>query len=386
MKVALLHDLLVKIWWAEKVLEKLVKIFPEADIFTLIYDEKKVWSMFKKNQIKYTPKLTQTIYNITKNQRYCLPFMQAGVESFDLKDYDLVIASNSAFVHGAITKPETKFIVYYHTPVRYLWDRTNEYKEEIWFNKWIKKIILNIIFKKLRIWDQIARTRHDITIANSKNVAKRLKKYYKLDSKVIYPNVDTIKFNKKIKSNFKIPFEKKDYYIIVSALTEFKKIDLRIKAFNKMYDKNLVIVWTWNYKKTLQKLRQKDWIYEKPRQNIMFLWRKYDDELVYLMQNSKWLIFPWEEDFWIVPIEAMSAWIPVFAYRWWWLAETMIEWITWEFFNLKSWDDFIEKFKIFEENINLWIYKKDQIQKHREKYNEERFEREILEIINNIKN
>lgn len=386
MKVALLHDLLVKIWWAEKVLEKLVKIFPEADIFTLIYDEKKVWSMFKKNQIKYTPKLTQTIYNITKNQRYCLPFMQAGVESFDLKDYDLVIASNSAFVHGAITKPETKFIVYYHTPVRYLWDRTNEYKEEIWFNKWIKKIILNIIFKKLRIWDQIARTRHDITIANSKNVAKRLKKYYKLDSKVIYPNVDTIKFNKKIKSNFKIPFEKKDYYIIVSALTEFKKIDLRIKAFNKMYDKNLVIVWTWNYKKTLQKLRQKDWIYEKPRQNIMFLWPKYDDELVYLMQNSKWLIFPWEEDFWIVPIEAMSAWIPVFAYRWWWLAETMIEWITWEFFNLKSWDDFIEKFKIFEENINLWIYKKDQIQKHREKYNEERFEREILEIINNIKN
>lgn len=379
MKIALVHDLLVKLWWAEKVLEKLSKMYPEADIFTLIYDEEKVKSIFPKEKIKYIPKITQNIFKLTKNQRFCLPFMSRAVESIDLSEYDVVIADNSAFVHWCITKPETKFIVYYHTPARYMRDRTNEYKNEIWWNSWIKLFILNWMLKKLRSWDFPASQRHDITIANAFNVAKRLKKYYKLDSEVIYPNVETQRFNKEITWVYNKPFE--EYYIIISAITEFKKIDLSIKAFNKMTDKNLVVVWSWNYLEKLKELAANDWYYKKSLQNIIFTWAKFWDELVYLLQNSKWLIFSWEEDFWIVPIEAFWAGKPVFAYRWGWLEETMIEWVTWEFFDNKDWSDFIKNFEIFDENIKSWKYDSDKIINHSKKFDEKIFEEKIRNIV-----
>lgn len=379
MKIALVHDLLVKLWWAEKVLEKLSKMYPEADIFTLIYDEEKVKSIFPKEKIKYIPKITQNIFKLTKNQRFCLPFMSRAVESIDLSEYDVVIADNSAFVHWCITKPETKFIVYYHTPARYMWDRTNEYKNEIWWKSWIKLFILNWMLKKLRSWDFPASQRHDITIANAFNVAKRLKKYYKLDSEVIYPNVETQRFNKEINWVYNKPFE--EYYIIISAITEFKKIDLSIKAFNKMTDKNLVVVWSWNYLEKLKELADNDWYYKKSIQNIIFTWAKFWDELVYLLQNSKWLIFSWEEDFWIVPIEAFWAWKPVFAYRWGWLEETMIEWVTWEFFDKKDWSDFIKNFEIFDENIKSWKYDSNKIINHSKIFDEKIFEEKIRNIV-----
>lgn len=371
MKVAIVHDLLVKIWWAEKVVEKLLKIYPNADLFTLIYDESKVGKMFPKSKIKYVPNITQNIYNITKNQRLCLPFMSSWVESINLSEYDVVIASNSAFIHGCITKPETKFIVYYHTPARYMWDRTNEYKKEIWWNKWIKLFILNYMLKSLRMWDILASNRHDITLANSLNVAKRLKKYYKLDSEIVYPNVDVNRFAWEVKEKYELHLE--DYYIIISALTEFKRIDVTIKAFNKMPEKKLIIVWDGNYKKNLEKMVES--------KNIHFVWPKYWDELVYLLQNAKWLIFSWEEDFGITPIEANWAWKPVFAYRWWWLVETMIEWSTAEFFDNKDWNDFIEKFYKFDENISNWKYHKETIINNALKFSEDIFEENIRRIV-----
>lgn len=227
------------------------------------------------------------------------------------------------------------------------------------------------MLKWLRMWDFQASQRHDITLANSSNVAKRLKKYYWLDAEVIYPNVEVNRFNKKVNWNFEKPFEK--YYIIISALTEFKNIDKSVKAFNKMPNKNLVVVWNWNYKESLEKMATWD--------NIKFTWPKYDDELVFLLQNASGLVFSWEEDFWIVPIESFWAWIPVFAYRWWWLAETMIEWITWEFFDNINWEDFVEKFEVFEKNILSWKYDKDKIKEHAKNFSEEIFEKKIREIV-----
>lgn len=370
MKIAIIHDLLVKLGWAEKVIEKLLEMYPKADLFPLIYDEEKVGSVFPRQKIKYIPGITQNIYHLFKNQRFCLPFMSAGVESIDLSEYDVVIASNSAFVHGAITKPETKFIVYYHTPARYMWDRTNEYKKEIGWNTGIKLFILNWILKGLRMWDFQASQRHDVTLANSSNVAKRLKKYYGLDAKIIYPNVDIERFRKEVRGDLKLPV--KEYYIIISALTEFKRVDVSIKAFTQMQDKNLVIVWSGNYRETLEKFSS---------QNVYFTGPKYGDELVYLLQNASGLIFSGEEDFGIVPIEAFWAGKAVFAYRGWWLAETMIEWITGEFFKEKNGDDFVEKFKIFDTNIIAGKYKKDEIQKVAEKYSQSEFEKQIRNIV-----
>lgn len=373
MKIAIVHEMLVKLGWAEKVVKKLQNIFPEADLFTLIYDEKKVWKVFPKESInKQCFSLSsQKIYNIFKNQRFCLMSMPRSIEALDFSSYDLVIASSSWFAHGAITKIETKFLVYYHSPARYLWDWTNEYKKDIWWDKWLKWFILNKIFLWLREWDYMASSRVDLSLSNSKNVEKRISKYYRKDSNIVYPPVETSRFENQLDIDLsKYNLEVKSYYIIVSALTEFKKIDIAVKSFKNIPDKNLVIIWDWNYRWDLEKLAEDS-------KNISFLWAKYDEELIWLVQNSSGLIFPGEEDFGIVPIEAMSAWVPVFALKAWWLAETNLDWLTWNFFYEKSWEDFIENFEKFEKNVISWNFKKEDIVKHARKYDEKVFEEKI---------
>jgi len=377
MKVAILHEMLVKFGGAEKVLENFLEIFPEADLFTLIYDEKKMWKFFQKEQInsQVFSLPTQKRYNLFKKQRLCLLLMARSVEQLDFSSYDLVLCSSSWFAHWAITKPETKFVVYYHSPARYLWDWTNEYKKDIGFNKWIKWFLLNRLFLKLRMWDYIASNRPDIRIANSSNTAWRIKKYYKKDSVVLYPGIETERFWNPPPS----PLPSKEggfsdnYYIIISTLTEYKKIDLAIKWFNGINDSNLIIIWGGDYRWELEK--QITW------DNIKLVWPKYDDELVHLVQNSRWLIFPGEEDFGMVPIEVMAAGKPVFAYNWWWLKETVIAWITWEFFDEKNGLDFIEKFEEFNKNNIEGKYISENCKKQAKKFSMWEFERKLRGII-----
>lgn len=377
MKVAILHEMLIKLGWAEKVVENFVNLFPDASIFTLIYDENKCSKIFPKekisNQVWKTK--TQKVYNIFKKQRLCLPFMAKSIESFDFSEFDLVICSSSGFAHWAITKPETKFVVYCHSPARYMWDWTNEYKRDLWlFSGWkkyfLKPFIENTFFKN-RQWDFLASQRSDLIIANSKNTQKRIQKYYKRDSVILYPPVETERFWKILEKNdFQKPFEK--YYIIISALTEFKKIEIAILWFNKL-DENLLIIWAGDFRENLEKMIKKE--------NIKFAWAKYWDELVFLVQNSLGLIFPWEEDFWIVPVEVMAAWKPVFAYKWGWLLETNVENITWSFFEDKFWEDFIEKFKVFHKNNLEKKYLPENCINQAKKFSKEIFEKQFLELI-----
>lgn len=380
MKVAILHEMLIKLGGAEKVVENFMKLFPDATIFTLIYDEKKCGKVFPREKI--SPQVwkskTQKRYNLFKKQRFCLALMAISVENFDFSEYDLVICSSSWFAHWAITKPETKFVVYCHSPARYMWDWTNEYKRDLGLNSWWKKYFLKPFiertFYKNRQWDLMASSRADLIIANSKNTSNRIKKYYRRESKILYPPVETQRFAKILeKNNFEKPFEK--YYIIISALTEFKKIEIAISWFNKL-EENLLIIWAGDFRENLEKLTKKE--------NIKFAWAKYDDELVFLVQNSSGLIFPWEEDFGIVPIEVMSAWKPVFAYKGWWLLETNIEWVTWSFFEDKSWKDFIEKFKIFHKNNLKNIYTRENCINQAKNFSQEIFEKNFLELISKI--
>ena len=380
MKVAILHEMLIKLGGAEKVVENFMKLFPDATIFTLIYNEKKCGKVFPREKI--SPQVwkskTQKRYNLFKKQRFCLALMAISVENFDFSEYDLVICSSSWFAHWAITKPETKFVVYCHSPARYMWDWTNEYKRDLGLNSWWKKYFLKPFiertFYKNRQWDLMASSRADLIIANSKNTSNRIKKYYRRESKILYPPVETQRFAKILeKNNFEKPFEK--YYIIISALTEFKKIEIAISWFNEL-EENLLIIWAGDFRENLEKLTKKE--------NIKFVWAKYDDELVFLVQNSSGLIFPWEEDFGIVPIEVMSAWKPVFAYKGWWLLETNIEWVTWSFFEDKNWKDFIEKFEIFHKNNLKNIYTRENCINQAKNFSQEIFEKRFLELINKI--
>lgn len=370
MKIAILHEMFVKLWWAEKVVESFLEAFPEASLFTLIYDEQKVWKVFPKSIInkQVFSLASQKRYNLLKKQRLCLPLMARSVESLDFSEYDLVLASSSWFSHWAITKPETKFIVYYHSPSRYLWDYTNEYKNSLWLNKLFRFFLDKTLFK-IRQWDYMASARVDIPIAASKHVGERIKKYYKRDDyKIIYPSVEIEKF-----MDYDKDLEKEDYYITIAALTEWKRLDILINAFNIVSDKKLKIVWVWAYEKQYKNMCEKD--------NIEFLWYKIWDELIELLKKAKWFLFVSCDDFWIAPVEALACNTPVFWLWKWWLLETNIAWLTWEFFDDENWSDFIQKFKIFEWNLESWKYKKADLINRAKEFSKKRFINEIKNIV-----
>ena len=373
MKVAIVHEMLVKLWGAEKVVEVFMGMFPEADIFTLIYDEKKTGSVFPKEKIhpSYKKLSSQKLYNIFWKQRLCLPFMKRSVEQLHLSEYNLVIVSSSWFAHGVITKPETKTVVYSHSPMRYIWDWTNEYKKDIGWESGIKGFILNRLFLHLRQWDYIASKRSDILIANSKNCQSRITKYYRKESSVLYPPVDTKRFAKTIDNKKEVSFE--NYYIIISALSEFKNISVAISGFNQLPDQNLVVIGDGDYKTKLE--------WEMTGKNIIFTWPKYWNDLVSLVQNSRGLIFPWEEDFGIVPIEVMAAGKPVFAFNRWWLRETVISWVTWDFFDHHDGTDFVEKFTKFHADNTNKKYSKKSCQEQAKNFDTEIFVKQFQEVL-----
>jgi len=317
MKVAIVHDFTVRYWWAEKLVQEFSKMYPDAPIFTLFFDEKRMWKFFPKERI-ITSSL-QKLYNLSFwKYTHLLPFMSKAIEEFDFSEYDLVISSSSAFSHWIITNPKTKHICYVHSPMRWAWDYFFEFQKERWF--WaIKKHFFRKQIHKIREWDFISSWRPDKIISASKMIKKRVEKYWKKESDVIYPFVDIEEF-KPIKNS------KKDYYLVVSQLVPYKKVDEIIKAFNKFWEK-LIIIWEWIERKKLEKLAK--W-------NIKFLWTKYWDELIWFFQNAKAFIFAWIDDFWMTPIESMACWIPIISINKWWAKETVIDWKTWFFFEKQT--------------------------------------------------
>lgn len=381
MKIAILHEMFVKLWGAEKVVEELVKIFPEATLYTLLYDEKKVGKVFPKKKIHNSCfKLTsQKRYELTGKQKLCLPKMSVSIESLDFSKYDILIISSSGFAHGAISKPSCRTVVYYHAPARYLWDWTHEYRLELWLERGIFSYFYGKYIQKLREWDYLASRRPDILLANSKTTQSRIWKYYRRDSEIVFPPIDTKRFQKDISQSFDNPFEPQktessDYYIILSALTEFKRLDIAIKGFTKLEKNYLCIIGEGSQKKELE-------ILSGDAKNIIFTGAKYGDELVSLVQNSLGLIFPGEEDFGIVPIEVMAAGRPVFALRRWGLTETVVDGKTGAFFDDPKGSDFVEKFRVFHMKNIAWKYNPKDCKQQAEKYDREVFVKKIQHII-----
>jgi len=213
MNVAIVHDFLFKLGGAERVVSEIAKMFPEAPIYTLLYDEEKCGEVFESSRV-IPSSLNKYPSFIRKRPQYLLGKMPQAIEEFDLSGFDLVISSSGAFSHGAITGPQTKHLCYCHSPMRYAWDYTHEYLAEKKMNPALEWMVRRTLFE-VRQWDRAAADRPDKYLANSKHVAKRLKKYFQVDADVLYPPVDVDRF---------YPYEEaEDYFLIVSALTPFKK-------------------------------------------------------------------------------------------------------------------------------------------------------------------
>ncbi len=293
LKVALVHDWLNGMRGGEKVLEVFCGLFPKSDIFTLLYEPGQLSPEIEKHSIR-TSFIDELPFKKTKYRNY-LPLFPTAIELFNLKGYDLILSTSHSVAKGVITPPDTLHISYVHTPMRYVWDMYHEYfsGERLGF---LSKRLIPLFANYLRMWDAISSSRVDWFIANSGHVAGRIRKFYGRDSVVIHPPVDT--------SVFSIVEQQDDYYLIVSALVPYKKVDLAVEAFNRM-QKKLLVIGEGPERERLEKMAGptiefKDW---QPH-----------EKLAGYYQRCRALIFPGEEDFGIVPVEAMACGRPVIAY------------------------------------------------------------------------
>lgn len=296
MKIAFVHDYLVQYGGAERVLECLCELYPYAPIYTIIYNKDAMHGIFEDKRI-YTSYLQKFPF-VRKWHRIFPSLMPPAIEQFDFSKYDVVVSDSSSYAKGIITGPDTLHICYMHTPMRYAWDDCQKYTRDFYFPGFIKKLI-PFPMNYLRIWDKVSADRVDVFIANSNFVARRIKKYYHKDAIVIHPPVDTNNFNLPVKNSTK------SYFLMVGRLITYKRHDIAIEAFNKL-GLPLKIIGRGPELKRLKKMANS---------NIEFLGRVDDEKLKKYYAECQAFIFPQEEDFGIVAIEALASGKPLIAFR-----------------------------------------------------------------------
>jgi glycosyltransferase involved in cell wall biosynthesis len=322
MKIALVHDELIQWGGAERLLLAMHKIWPDAPIYTSIYAPENLPKEFRKIDVR-TSFMQKLPFSRALRRQYFFLYPIA-FESFDFSGFDVVLSSSTRFAHGIITKPATLHICYSNSPTRFLWE-TEEYLEGEKISP-IGKIFLAPFLSYLRVWDQTAVQRPDFWIANSKNVAEKLKKFYRKDSTVIYPGVDLKRFQQPATRDQKKAGSwslETGYFLIVSRLLAWKRIELAIKACNKL-KLSLKIAGQGPDYARLKSLANSS--------KVEFLEKVSEEELISLYKNCKALIVTQEEDFGITAVEAQAAGVPVIAYKGGGAKETIIEGKTGLFF------------------------------------------------------
>jgi len=357
MKVALVHDYLNQMGGAERVVMALHEIFPDAPIYTSIYDPKRVDPAFQKMDIRTS--FMQKLPMVTKHHQPYLPFYPFAMERLDLRGYDLVLSSSSAFGKGVITRPETMHICYCHTPMRWCWNY-DEYVEREQLGK-VARSILPFLITWLRTWDQTSAMRVDHFIANSPVVAERIRKYYRRESVVIPPPVEASRFD------FDPHAQPEDYFLVLGRLIPYKRVDLAIEACNRL-QLPLVIIGDGRDMERLKKLAGP---------TIRFLGRLPDAEVTYYYAHCRALLFPGEEDFGITPLEAQASGRPVIAYGVGGALASVIAGMTGEFFTEPTVESLVEVLSTFAEGR----YDPQVIRNHALEFDKPRFHRRIQQFI-----
>lgn len=293
MKVALVHDWLTGMRGGEKCLEALCQIFPQAEIFTLLYNRGSVSAAIESKRIETS--FIQGLPFSGNKYQYYLPLFPVAIEQFDLSDFDLIISSSHCVAKGALTRPETCHICYCYTPMRYAWEMYHTYFDRKNTSP-LFRFLVALSMNYLRSWDESSARRVDYFAAISRHVSRRISKHYRRESEVIYPPVEV--------DSFELCNRPADYFLIVSALVPYKRVDLAVQAFNRLQYR-LMIIGDGPEKNRLRKMAQK---------NVEFISWQNSENLVKHYQNCKALVFPGEEDFGIVPVEAQACGKPVIAF------------------------------------------------------------------------
>ena len=355
MKTAIVYDRVNKWGGAERVLLVLNELFPDAPLYTSLYSKKNAdWaSVFP----KVIPSFLQKFPLVQDRHEYLAPLMPLAFEYFNFSDYDLVISVTSEAAKGIVTKPQTKHICLCLTPTRYLWSHHEEY-----FKNSLLKVLSKPIVKYLKNWDFIASQRPDRMISISTEVKNRIKKYYKRDSEIIYPPVETNMFKSKAS-------KKKDYFLIVSRLVPYKKVDLVIEAFNEL-GYPLFVVGTGSQRKKLENMA---------RENVRFLGHLTDKDLAGYYQGARAFFFPQEEDFGITAVEAQAAGTPVIAYGMGGAKDTVVDGVTGLFFDKQEKSDVIKAVRRFEK----CKFNRKNLVENAERFSKDKFKKQFRQMIDN---
>lgn len=375
MKIALAHDYLVSQGGAERVLKVLSDMFPEAPIYTMLYDDEKFSKEFKGRTI-VTSYLQKFPLFLRKRYWALLPFYPVIPETFDFRDYDVVISSTGAWMKGIVTKLNTKHVCYVHSPMRFVWDYNERYLKETGRNK--ISLMVRFFFNYLRVWDKLASERPEFLIANSNYTKQRISKYYRRESTVIYPPVGMEHGTWNKEQAEKMLHDKcsmiceEGYFLIASRLTPNKKVDVAVEAFNKL-GLPLVIVGEGKQEKQLRAIA---------KENIHFMGRVDDAVVQRCYAQARAFVFPAEDDFGMTAVEAMSHGTPVIALRAGGVLESVIEGKTGEFFDAPTPEvlaDGVRRFMLKEKS-----YDKDKIKKRAQEFSRERFEKELKEFMEKV--
>jgi glycosyltransferase involved in cell wall biosynthesis len=353
MKVALVYDRVNKWGGAERVLLTLHEMFPEAPLFTSVYDEAKApWAkVFPK---VYTSFLQWVPFAKSNHEFFgwLMPFI---FEGFSFDDYSLVISVTSEAAKGIITKPKTKHICYCLTPTRYLWSHY-----DLYFKNPIIRFISKPIVKYLRNWDKVASQRPDRVIAISTEVKKRIKKYYDRESEVIFPPVSFTSHQPPVTNHVT-----QKHFLVVSRLVPYKRVDLAIKAFNKLRH-TLVIVGSGSEEKRLKSMSRS--------KNIKFVGQVSEEELIKYYKGARALIMPQEEEFGIVSVEAQSFGVPPVAYQKGGVKDTVIDGKTGIFFDSQTPESLIGAIRKFDK----WCPDKEELITGAKRFSKERFQKSFI--------
>jgi len=373
LKIAVGHDdLTVPYAGGEKVFSAIAEAFPKADIFTSMITPEwasKISNLNKDSNTSYKRKIITTFMQRfpfkRKLQKPLFALYPLAFESIDLSDYDLVVSSSSRFAHGVITRPETKHICYMHSPGRMFWE------PDFYFGPDSRlKTILTPILSYLRLWDHTAAQRVDQLVANSKNVAGKIKSYYGREAEVIYPFVDLERF----KPNNQTTKQPENYYLVVTRLASWKRVEIAVEAA-KQAGVNLKVVGIGPDEKRLEKLARSQESGAKSKK-VEILGGVGDEELVGLFQNCSALVMTQEEDFGITSLEAQACGKPVIAYGRGGALENVIPGKTGEFFDSQDLEVLAKVLKKFDPNR----YRPEDCRKNAERFSKERFQKELLKI------
>ncbi len=366
-RIAIVHEWFVTYAGSEKVVEQLLHVYPDADVFALFDFMPAAERGFLQGKTVHTSFLQKFPFISPKNYRTFLPLMPLAVEQLDLSPYDIIISSCHAVSKGVVTSPDQLHIGYIHSPMRYAWDLQGTYLAGSGFGA-LKEMLARAILHYMRIWDFLAAQRPDKLLGNSGFIVRRVNKIYKRDATPLYPPVDTDAY---------FPGQtREDFYLAASRLVPYKRFDIILEAFRAMPEKQLTIIGDGPDAPLLMK--------DLPP-NITWLGYQPNDTLRDYMQRCKAFIFAAKEDFGIMPIEAQACGAPVIAFGEGGCTETVIgldaDAPTGVFFPSQTADALREAIQVFESHqsyFNPLVSRKNS-----ERFSNQRFQREIQEFVDN---